>query len=204
MLNKPSLRLAILRAQLAVEARAIEDQRDEYLLSARNPVTRLHDDYEADRLQFFADCEARTSASQRPLDVRDHGAQGAALIGVKQPAPGLRHMVCVSSPTGAPVGRVYDKHSHKSALAMIASNARLGLDYRLCDAEGFIPHTPTTDSVCPVPEGVEFEAKTRDGDTSPRNDFDDDGSEWRMGRPGHPSPHPFDIVAWRPIAKAPA
>ena len=72
--------------------------------------------------------------------------------------------------------------------------------YQRPDADDWFTHDPREDSICPVPAGVKFEAKCRDGDIAGQDEFDDDGSNWRLGLPEDRSPHPHDILAWRVVA----
>lgn len=172
--------------------------------------------YDEDLLEWLLELQARKDAlvPQKKALVHKwlHGeftvnnaAQGDAYVSAKRPEPaadvwhseapakGLRHMVCVRSSIGAPVGRVYDKQTHQLALEMIASNARVGSDYRLCDSEGWIPHVPTADSGCPVPQGVEFSVKLYDGQTSPGGHGGCTMIKWNSGT---------SVVAWHPTGSA--
>lgn len=72
--------------------------------------------------------------------------------------------------------------------------------YQQPDDAGWFTHDPREDSVCPVPVGVKYEAKSRDGDISPPDAFDDGDLAWQIGRVRDRSPHPHDIVAWRVVA----
>jgi hypothetical protein len=64
------------------------------------------------------------------------------------------------------------------------------------DADGWIPFECTKDSVCPVPNDVDFEAKDRAGRTF-KNDRN--AALW-----GHGSGHPCDAVAYRILPAKPA
>lgn len=62
-----------------------------------------------------------------------------------------------------------------------------------CDASGWVTHVPTADSLCPVPDGVDFEFKVRDGELSyPGSKNGINAVNWDSGR--------SFICAWRPIA----
>lgn len=66
-----------------------------------------------------------------------------------------------------------------------------------CDADGWISHTPTADAVCPVPDGVEFETRRRDGEIIDRNRTPP--GAWELGFRHSRTFSPGDVVAWRPI-----
>lgn len=66
-----------------------------------------------------------------------------------------------------------------------------------CDADGWISHTPTADAVCPVPGGVEFETKRRDGDIVDHRSTP--AGAWELGYRHSRTMSPGDVVAWRPI-----
>lgn len=107
-------------------------------------------------------------------------ADGAALIGFdRSAAPGvakLTHSVCIKAHGGWKVGQVR------------VTDAAFPECFVPCDKDGWIPHTPTADSTCPVPDGMEFEVKRNDGFPV------QDGTtilHWAKGSA---------ICAWRPIA----
>lgn len=128
---------------------------------------------------------------------------GAALIGFdRSAAPGvakLTHSVCIKAHNYAsfvdyPVGAVIPV-CHES----IPIYRQCWLP---CDKDGFIPHTPTADSVCPVPAGVHFETLLFGGAAWLRPDRTVDGG---YGGTGDCNCIKWDagtsVIAWRPIAK---
>lgn len=120
-------------------------------------------------------------------------ADGAALVGAK-----LKHSVCIKAHNYAsfvdyPVGAVIPVR-HESI-------PRYRECWLPCVEDGWIPHTPTADSVCPVPDGVRFEARYGDGtpvDDTESTKHGDCIILWRATTGSAPC---NDIVAWRPIAK---
>lgn len=70
---------------------------------------------------------------------------------------------------------------------------------------GWIPHTPTADSTCPVPDGVKFDVRLR----NPSIPCPMSAEEllqsscmcwWRSELQRDTGPSDFDIISWRPIA----
>ncbi len=79
-----------------------------------------------------------------------------------------------------------NKHA-ASARAFVAKVCALAGD-------GGITHTPTSGGVCPVPHGVEFTVRLRNGSVlaGARN------LSWELGSPGLRQPCDGDIVSWWP------
>lgn len=66
-----------------------------------------------------------------------------------------------------------------------------------CDSDGWIAHEPTSVSDSPVPQGVRFEIKRRDGTTDPGHSVV--SATWLCGYYPLWQPHHADAVAWRPV-----
>lgn len=145
------------------------------------PGTKEGDPYDESKYAT-ADLTVRLASTSSAAD-------GAALVGAK-----LTHSVCIKAHGFADwhVGEIWPCH------ADLFSHPD---NWRACDAAGWIPHHPTADSVCPVPDGVRFEA--RYGDGTPVASTESTRREcvllWKRTDGSDPT---NDIVAWRPIAKA--
>ena len=205
-MNRPSPRLAILRAQLAAEQFGALCQRAEYIISAEQPRCRPAPPPDADSLplppDYWSELERWTktltppAASMTPVLDKlcgpadpSNAAQGAA------PAAAVtRYCVCV------------EEHEFEHVLWLVgdvrkecaADECRRPAAWRDCDKDGWIPHVPQADSVCPVPEGAWFEARYGDGSPvacteSTRRDC---AILWKRTNGSDPS---SDIVAWRPV-----
>jgi len=208
MLNRPSPRLEILRAQLAREKFERDTARELYAYSAANPRSahHYHPDYNTDLADMWPEKpasntpqpaapgvkefdkydESRYTALSARLADAGGAASAAALAGVKADT-GMRHLVCVHG--GSPAGYVYTCESADAAIRMLTMH---GSDWRLCDADGWIQHTPAADSTCPVPNGVRYQYRLANGGVG----------EYR-GKPPFWSTFPAPrarIVAWRPVA----
>lgn len=164
--------------KLASVARQGDDLMFDVLLYRQAaPGTKEGDRYDESKYAT-ADMTARLASTS--------SADGAALVGAK-----LTHSVCIKAHHGVQVGRVVDG-------SRPLAYPKLWLP---CDAAGWIPHTPTADSVCPVPDGVRFEARYGDGtpvDDTESTKHGDCIILWRATTGSVPC---NDIVAWRPIAK---
>jgi hypothetical protein len=106
----------------------------------------------------------------------------------------LRHLVCVYDKK-AHTGRIYEYPTAKAAKhAYDAALKTQDMDWRLCDKDGWIPHTPTAVSTCPVPPGVAANVRWRNGSVHKEHTFfrwDDQDGDGKA---------PSDIVAWRPVS----
>lgn len=113
-------------------------------------------------------------------------ADGAALVVEK-----MKHSVCIKAHGFAEwvVGEVMPGGTAKWAHPE---------NWRACTPEGWVPHTPTADSMCPVPDGVAYEALRRSGTITLFGGVPDNA--WQIGFKYDRSPVPGDVVAWRPIS----
>ncbi len=197
MLNKPSPRLQILREQLAREKFSQQNARELYAHSASHQRTTHHTDHEYSYNEDLADwlksltrthSASKTHQPEAPASqpselcarLADAGgaASGAALVGAK-----LTHKVCIREHIGTYRGRW-------RLGEVVAAESRMGTEsaWIPCDKDGWIPHTPTADSTCPVPAGVAFDIKRFDTTEVRRGTII---MHWQKGSA---------IVAWRPVA----
>lgn len=198
-MNRPSPRLAILRAELAAKDDAIRLQRASYKITAAGGISCPVPAPDADSLplppSYWDDLEywLKTLAPAKPATPQP-AAQGAALVGAKQAGAELRRSVCI---TPHAVGGAL--HHVGKVVKGIPLDRSRPANWRTCDESGWIPHDPKPDSVCPVPDGVWFEA--RYGDGSPVYDTEstrrDHALLWKSTAGSEPS---NDIIAWRPVA----
>jgi hypothetical protein len=72
--------------------------------------------------------------------------------------------------------------------------------YQQSDANGWFAHDPQPDSVCPVPAGVKFVWRGRDGNIRRENCRHE--VWWRVGVTGNSDEMGSDIVAWSPVGVA--
>lgn len=107
----------------------------------------------------------------------------------------LLHVVCVQSANPKMVGCVSNAlMSQESARGHAdGMSALVGQYWEQCDADGWIPHVPTADSVCPVPGDVEFDIILCDGQRGPGGRGDCNMIKWDTGT---------SVVGWRPAAVA--
>lgn len=110
----------------------------------------------------------------------------------------LTHSVCIKAHHG--FSGVH--WSVGSVATFLPAHAMVPECWRACDADGWIPHTPTANSVCPVPAGVHFETLLFGGFTVLRPTRTVDGG---YGGTGDCNCIKWDtgtsVIAWRPIAK---
>lgn len=134
-----------------------------------------------DESRYAADMNARLADA-------GSAANGAALVGMN---PYELYCVCIKAHGLAEwtVGDIQPGGTSKWAHPD---------NWRACDKDGWIPHTPTADSTCPVPVGVAFEALRRSGSISIFGGVPDNA--WQIGFEHDRSPGPGDVVAWRPVA----
>lgn len=127
-------------------------------------------------------------------------ANGADLIGANPAVPAQQpaqkastHSVCIKAHSGVCdfKWRVGDIATFQPQYAAVPEC------WRASDACGWIPHTPTADSTCQVPDGLAFDYKLRGG-ASKLYDDPRDEIYWRLLGSG--GTHHQDIIAWRPIA----
>lgn len=189
-LNKPSPRLAILRAQLAAKAADEAFARALYSYSAQNPRTLRALPPLADSLplppSYWDDLEhwLKTLAPAKPAAPTQQPAQKAST-----------HSVCIKAHKSIGVNRDI------GTVVPMLPHHRSRPEYWLpCDESGWVTHVPTADAVCPVPDGVRFETRRRDGSIAgdgwnPRN-------AWELGHSHSREPVCGDIIAWRPIAQS--
>lgn len=109
-------------------------------------------------------------------------ADGAAPLGAK-----LTHAVCC--------GNKMESYSKIGDVIPWAHCYAPGVDWRMCHKDGWIPHTPTADSKCPVPDGVEIELMTQQSPTYRHVARVAPGMMREVKWRGKST-----IVAWRPIA----
>lgn len=69
------------------------------------------------------------------------------------------------------------------------------------DKDGWVTHEPRADSVCPVPAGLEYAYRLRNGKEATGNV---NPACWRLGlvSDGNTKPSSIDVVAWRPTGAA--
>jgi hypothetical protein len=138
------------------------------------------------------DPASKSPMQAQPRALADSGsaASGAAMVGTK-PEP---YAVCIKAYAGHyNVGDVRPWSARQAA-------ADHWLD---CDGYGWIPHEPRSDSFCPVPTGIAFETRQRDG--NPCTTLTDLRSLvgrcwWQLGVESLREGLSNDIVAWRPVA----
>jgi len=151
------------------------------------PGTKEGDKYDESRYAT-ADLSARLADASS-------AASGAALVGAKLDS-GLRYLVCVSDKNSS-AGMIYAYATSEAAMHGYQSVLQMpDVDWRLCDKDGFIPHTPTADSKCPVPSGiVGIDVRLANGIVK----LGDTPDGWRWSKSND-----FDIAGWRPAAGAAA
>jgi hypothetical protein len=140
------------------------------------PGTNEYDKYDESRYAT-ADLSARLADAVG-------AASGAAMAGLK-----LKHSVCIKAHGMHVVGNV--------VMGGSGEPFRLPGAWLACDKDGWIPHTPTADSTCPVPSGLKYEYRLRRGDCHVGGV---NPACWLLGVTGAREPNSVDVVAWRPVA----
>lgn len=128
-------------------------------------------------------------------DLRLKEWQWLRLIEADTPAPAALpsvHFVCIRSHKGANDWKV----GEVAILPRGLDSVNEPDNWRPCDSAGWIPHQPTADAVCPVPEDVRFEARWPDGGVSgvSESTLRASHSAWTTDGGGSGG-----LRAWRPI-----
>ena len=142
----------------------------------------------------FDDWFAENLGSSSVMKKRNTPATGDAYVSAKQPEQQAQtHSVCIKAHNGSDIGKVFEG----------APSLRLAPEFwRPCDSQGWITHTPTADSVCPVPSDVAFEARYGDGTTVHEPESTRHGDCTILWRAAAGSAPCNDIVAWLPTGSA--
>lgn len=149
--------------------------------------------YIRDRLASTSSADGAALIGERPAEPRtipvpwDQWHEKAMRDMVKpaqQPAQkASTHSVCIRSHGVWKAGEVTRWHSAKPGTPD---------NWLPCDESGWVTHVPTADAVCPVPRGVLFSVRMRDGQESAPGT-----SAWSWGPACDGT-----IIAWRPIAQS--
>lgn len=158
------------------------------------PGTKPGDDYDEAR---YATPQPAAAPVKPPLLWRPWSREAMASLG-----DALVHIIEDTSD-----GRVFTSFAHKASHHLsgtkqwlhytpAATGTKEGEEcnpflYTLPDADGFFPHEPVAGAVCPVPEGVAYEVRFRDGNV----DISGTACRWNWGSCNIAE---AEITGWRP------